>query len=58
MKQCLRTLLIAVVLSGSAATSAYAGSYDALYVFGDSLSDAGNDLIITGGAVPASPPLQ
>ncbi|MBS0446251.1 MAG: PEP-CTERM sorting domain-containing protein [Proteobacteria bacterium] len=36
------------------ALSAQAGLYSSLYVFGDSLSDAGNDLIITGGTVPTA----
>jgi phospholipase/lecithinase/hemolysin len=35
-------------------TAAQAGPYTGLYAFGDSLSDVGNDLIITGGAVPKS----
>ncbi len=29
--------------------------YSAMYVFGDSLSDVGNDLLATGGALPAPP---
>jgi outer membrane lipase/esterase len=33
--------------------SAQAGPYSSLYVFGDSLSDVGNDLVVTGGAVPS-----
>lgn len=40
--------------------SAIAGPYPALYAFGDSLSDAGNDYILsyetTGHHIPASPP--
>jgi phospholipase/lecithinase/hemolysin len=32
-----------------------AHAYSALYVFGDSLSDAGNDFIATSGAEPAAP---
>ena len=35
-------------------TSAQASPYTGLYAFGDSLSDIGNDLIITFGAVPKS----
>lgn len=31
---------------------AQAGPYSSMYVFGDSLSDVGNDAAITGGAVP------
>jgi phospholipase/lecithinase/hemolysin len=33
-------------------TAAQAGPYSGLYAFGDSLSDVGNDAIITGGAIP------
>lgn len=36
-----------------AGTAAEAGIYSNMYVFGDSLSDVGNDLIVTGGAVPS-----
>lgn len=35
---------------------AMAGPYPALYAFGDSLSDAGNDYILSSGEIPASPP--
>lgn len=35
-------------------SAAMAGPYSALYGFGDSLSDSGNDFIITGGAVPSA----
>ncbi len=35
-------------------TAAHAIPFTGLYAFGDSLSDVGNDLIITGGAVPIS----
>ena len=34
-------------------TAAHAYPYSALYAFGDSLSDVGNDLIISGNTVPA-----
>jgi outer membrane lipase/esterase len=37
----------------AAAQGAVAGPYSNLYVFGDSLSDTGNDLLVTGGAVPS-----
>lgn len=47
------TLALAALLS---APTAYAGPYSALYVFGDSLSDSGNDALVTGGLVPSSPP--
>lgn len=40
---------IALALAGS---MAQAGPYSAMYVFGDSLSDVGNDALISGGAVP------
>jgi len=44
-----------VVLSlALAGTLAQAGPYSAMYVFGDSLSDTGNDLVVTGGAVPST----
>lgn len=36
------------------ASPAYAGPYTALYVFGDSLSDSGNDASITLGFVPSN----
>lgn len=35
------------------AGAAQAASYSNLFVFGDSLSDVGNDLVVTGGAVPS-----
>jgi phospholipase/lecithinase/hemolysin len=37
------------------ASSAHANSISAIYAFGDSLSDAGNAYIATGGAEPAAP---
>jgi phospholipase/lecithinase/hemolysin len=44
-------------ISGSSAAAPPPGSpYSALYVFGDSLSDAGNDYAFTLGHVPVSPP--
>lgn len=42
---------ITLALAGSVAQ---AGPYSAMYVFGDSLSDVGNDALISGGAVPRS----
>lgn len=42
---------ITLALVGS---MAQAGPYSAMYVFGDSLSDVGNDALISGGAVPRS----
>jgi outer membrane lipase/esterase len=57
MKKTTRSLVAIVALAASlSATSVYAGPFSALYVFGDSLSDVGNDAYITGGAVPKSPP--
>ncbi len=44
---------VAIVLSSGAADAAI---YPEIYAFGDSLSDAGNDWIITGGFLPVSPP--
>ena len=45
-----------VALGAGLASPADAANYPALYAFGDSLSDAGNAYIATGGAEPASPP--
>lgn len=42
----------ALVVGLAFATVSHAGPYNQIYGFGDSLSDTGNDLIITGGAVP------
>jgi phospholipase/lecithinase/hemolysin len=36
------------------AAFAQAGSYSNLFVFGDSLSDIGNDSLVTGGAIPSA----
>jgi len=44
-----------VLLCAAAAGPARAGSYSALYAFGDSLSDVGNAYLATAGAAPASP---
>jgi phospholipase/lecithinase/hemolysin len=49
-----RCLLTACFFAGLA-LSAKADSFNSLYVFGDSLSDAGNAFIATGGAEPAAP---
>lgn len=46
---------MALALLGSITFSAQATSFNAIYVFGDSLSDAGNAFIATGGAEPAPP---
>lgn len=40
----------------SAAPAAAPSSYSLIYAFGDSLSDAGNDYILTLGQTPVSPP--
>ncbi len=50
-----RQLSLAVFAFAAVVTSARADSFNALYVFGDSLSDAGNLAILTGGAEPAAP---
>ena len=42
---------LSLALTGSLAQ---AGPYSAMYVFGDSLSDTGNDLVVTGRAVPST----
>jgi phospholipase/lecithinase/hemolysin len=54
-----RLLSVAVACGALAAYAGSAGAaekYPAIYVFGDSLSDAGNDWIGTLGAEPLSPP--
>jgi len=43
-------LIAALALQGAVA---FAGPYSNMYVFGDSLSDIGNDLNITAGSVPS-----
>jgi phospholipase/lecithinase/hemolysin len=43
-----------IALTG-AIVAATAGQFTAIYAFGDSLSDAGNDFKLTGGVIPASP---
>jgi outer membrane lipase/esterase len=48
-----RCLTILVTLGGPAI--AKADTFTALYAFGDSLSDAGNVFLATGGATPAAP---
>ena len=57
MKPCLRPSLwrrLALLAAGlGCAALAQAQTYSNLYVFGDSLSDAGNDLVVTGGIVPS-----
>lgn len=48
----LSTVLIAVALTNPALATS---PYDAIYAFGDSLTDVGNYYITTGGASPAPP---
>ena len=44
-----------LIAATAACTAAFAQpTYSNLYVFGDSLSDVGNDLLVTGGAVPTA----
>ena len=43
---------LSLALTGSLAQ---AGPYSAMYVFGDSLSDVGNDALISGTAIPLKP---
>src|SRR5579871_5035334 len=45
-------LLAAAMAASVTAAPASAGTYSALYVFGDSLVDSGNDYIATSGAQP------
>jgi phospholipase/lecithinase/hemolysin len=49
-----RLPLIALAIAGFL-PAARAGSIDAIYAFGDSLSDVGNVYTATGGAIPGSP---
>jgi phospholipase/lecithinase/hemolysin len=51
-----RCVVGVLLASAMAAGVARAASYPKLYVFGDSLSDAGNDWIATARALPISPP--
>jgi len=45
----------ACILAAGLAVSTQARAVTAIYSFGDSLSDVGNDYVATGGAIPASP---
>ena len=47
---------VALVAAYFALNTVPASAYTALFAFGDSLSDAGNAYILTGGVTPASPP--
>jgi hypothetical protein len=53
MKKCIVAAVLAACLGLNIGP---ASAYTALFAFGDSLSDAGNAYIITGGTKPASPP--
>lgn len=50
--------LISILLIGLSISPAVAAPYNSLIVFGDSLSDTGNDLIASRGTIPASPYYQ
>lgn len=57
MRKALWILAIAILAGLMPATvMAATTNYDAIYVFGDSYCDVGNDFIGTQGQVPASPP--
>ncbi|WP_077037218.1 SGNH/GDSL hydrolase family protein [Pelomonas sp. KK5] len=43
-----------LLVAAGTATAGAAPAYTNLYVFGDSLSDVGNDFTVTGGAVPTA----
>lgn len=49
-------VLIGAALLGLFTAPLSAAPYSAIYAFGDSLSDAGNAYIATGGATPPAPP--
>jgi len=53
-----RSGLAAIAFSALVATAAPAAAspFDAIYAFGDSLSDTGNAYIASGGTIPQSPP--
>ena len=55
-KTTLRRAAVTILCALLTASAANATSYPRIYVFGDSLSDAGNDWIVTGKALPLSPP--
>lgn len=54
MRSVFKRLLAATLLAGGMA-SASAVSYSGITIFGDSLSDTGNILVATGGALPVAP---
>ena len=55
MSSCMSRFCLPVFTLVMLASSARAGSVSNIYAFGDSLSDAGNAYIATGGAEPAPP---
>ena len=48
-------VLICLVLGGGLLSFVQAGSIDAIYAFGDSLTDVGNIYVATGGTTPGAP---
>lgn len=50
-----RQSFLTTILLGALVSPAFATTYSAIYSFGDSLSDAGNAFILTGGTEPAAP---
>src|SRR5580698_2181168 len=48
-------MLICLVLVGGLPSLVQAGSIDAIYAFGDSLTDVGNIYAATGGTTPGAP---
>jgi phospholipase/lecithinase/hemolysin len=50
-----RCLALIVLAMGGLSASARAAAFDAIYAFGDSLSDAGNIYTLSGGITPGSP---
>ena len=49
------SLALLVLAIGALLPAASAGTIDAIYAFGDSLSDVGNAFVASGGTVPAPP---
>jgi len=50
-----RRLALIVLAMGGLSASARAAAFDAIYAFGDSLSDAGNIYTLSGGVSPGAP---
>jgi len=48
-------LLLLTLASGLFGSTLHAGQFDAIYAFGDSLSDVGNIFAATGGTIPGPP---